>query len=66
MEDLLDFAHWVAQQVCTDDDEWEATQTVFPEVACRKLVKLGIIKEKNEEYIYKPWENDHGTVHTEL
>ena len=52
-EDIIEFAHWVASQVCVSDDEWDLNQICFPELACRKLVKLGIIVEEDGKYWYE-------------
>ena len=50
-KDLHMFADWVASEVCREDFVDDAD--VFAEVACRKLVKLGIIKLVNNEYCYE-------------
>lgn len=43
-EDLLAFAKWVASEVVQNEDEWEDNlHYAFPEIACRKLCKLGIV-----------------------
>lgn len=39
----LDFANWVADEIF--DDMWEYNKDAFAEIACRKLAKLGIVKE---------------------
>ena len=49
---LLDFAHWVAKFVCVPDEDWEDEYCgkgwIFPELACRRLHKLGIIGMDSE------------------
>ena len=54
---LLEFANWVAKEVI-DDDLWEINHYGFPEIACRKLVKLGIMKEEGDTYTYEYEENE--------
>lgn len=54
MEDeLLEFACWVAKEVCCSDQEWENKHCAFQEIACRRLEKLGIFIMENDEYIYE-------------
>lgn len=53
MEELLKFAKWVAKEVCIPDDEWENNFWSFQEIACRRLVKLGIIQKREDKYIYE-------------
>ena len=55
---LLEFAHWVAKFVCVSDEDWEdeycGNAWIFPELACRKLYKLGIIqKNEEDEWVYE-------------
>lgn len=50
-KDLHMFADWVASEVCREDFVDDAD--FFAEVACRKLVKLGIIKLVNNQYHYE-------------
>ena len=38
-----EFAKWVAREIF--DDMWEYNKDAFAEVACRKLAKLGIVRE---------------------
>lgn len=42
------FAEWVAREIF--DDMWEYNQNSFAEIACRKLAKLGIVREKGDEW----------------
>ena len=51
---LLDFAHFVAEEVTVDGDEWAYEQFSFPELACRRLHRLGIIKEADGKWKYEP------------
>ncbi len=51
---LLDFAHFVAEEVVVDGDEWAYEQFNFPELACRRLYKLGIIEEEAGRWKYEP------------
>lgn len=51
--DLLKFVHFVAEEVTVDGDEWAYNQMSFPELACRKLYKLGIVGEKDGKWTYE-------------
>lgn len=51
---LLDFAHFVAEEVTVDGDEWAYEQFSFPELACRRLHKLGIVGEEDGRWVYEP------------
>lgn len=56
---LLEFVHFVANMVCVSDDDWEdkfsGNSIVFPELACRKLYKLGVIdKDSDGNWVYNP------------
>ena len=51
--DLLKFAQFVAEEVVVDGDEWAYNQMSFPELACRKLYKLGIVGEKDGRWTYE-------------
>ena len=53
MEDLLEFAHFVAKEVCCSDEEWANKHWALQEILCRKLAKLGILAVKDDEYIYE-------------
>lgn len=51
---LEDFAKWVAAEVI--DEElwlWTYNHLAFAELACRKLVKLGIMQESDGKYTYE-------------
>lgn len=43
------FAKWVATEIF--DEMWEYNKKAFEEIACRKLVKLGLVKEVDGEYV---------------
>ena len=51
-QQLEDFARWVAEEII-DEDMWKYNHLSFAELACRKLVKLGIMQESNGEYLYE-------------
>lgn len=51
-QQLEDFARWVATEVI-DEEMWTYNHLSFAELACRKLVKLGIMQESNGEYLYE-------------
>lgn len=53
IEELLSFAHYVANKVTMSDEDWEDYHEAFTEVACRKLVKLGVISIENDMYVYR-------------
>lgn len=42
------FIEWVASEIFSD--EWEFNKDAFVEIACKKLVKLGIVKEVERIY----------------
>jgi len=54
IEELLDFAHFVASNVVVSDEEWDNNMLVFPEVASRKLNKLGIVEKDGACWSYEP------------
>lgn len=51
--DILSFLHWVANEVM-DEENWDINCISFPEIACRKLNKLGIIDTDGRRWIYTP------------
>jgi len=59
-EELLEFAHWVAKEVINDDN-WMMNYWGFQEIACRKLVKLGIMEIEGDEYVYE-YEDDEEDI----
>ena len=40
---------WLLDEIW-DEDQWELNCGAFPEILCRKLVKLGYVVEKDGEY----------------
>lgn len=40
------FEEWVAREIF--DEYWEYNKDAFAEIACRKLAKLGIVREKGD------------------
>ena len=42
------FAKWVATEIF--DENWEYNKDAFGELACRKLAKLGIVKENGNQW----------------
>ena len=60
-EELLEFAHWVAKEVCCSDEEWENKSWAFQELVCRKLAKLGVIKEEGGIFVYE-YEDDEEDI----
>ncbi len=53
IEALLSFAHYVADKVTMSDEDWEEYHEAFTEIACRKLVKLGVISVEDDRYVYR-------------
>lgn len=49
--ELEKFARWVLDEIF-DEDLWSINQDAFPEIACRKLVKLGLVGIDGD-YYYK-------------
>ena len=52
-DELIEFANWVAKEVCCLEYEWDSKSWSFQEIACRKLVKMGIVKEEDGTYLYE-------------
>lgn len=53
--DFEDFTKWVAKQIFDDEGMLNGNETdtdLFCEVACRKLVKLGLVEVTKDEYRY--------------
>lgn len=46
---LQDFADWVAELIF--EEGWELNMAAFPERACRRLEKLGIVKRAGDEWV---------------
>ena len=51
-QQLENFARWVATEVI-DEELWTYNHLAFAEIACRKLVRLGIMQESDGEYLYE-------------
>jgi len=47
----IEFARWVAKEVL--DNYFEESSGAFAEIACRKLVKLGLVEVKDNVYKMK-------------
>lgn len=47
----IEFAQWVAKEVL--DNYFEESSGAFAEIACRKLVKLGLVEVENNVYKMK-------------
>ena len=47
--DYEKFAEWVADEIF--DEEWENNKDSFAEIACRKLEKLGFVRQEGNEWI---------------
>lgn len=54
MNKWKEFAHWVAKQVINEEN-WEENnyKDAFPELALRKLYKLGIVEKDEESWYYE-------------
>ena len=50
VENLEKFAEWVASEIMSDI-EWINNRDAFPELACRRLEKLGIVRAENGEWV---------------
>lgn len=57
-QQLEDFARWVAVEVI-DEELWTYNHLSFAELACRKLVKLGIMQKSDGEYTYEVLEDEN-------
>jgi len=54
IEKLMRFAHFVAREVVVSDEEWESNECAFPEIASRKLHKIGIVEKYGAFWHYEP------------
>ena len=51
------FAKWVASEIF--DEYWEYNKDAFAEIACRKLAKLGIVRENGNKWeLVEPQESE--------
>ena len=44
----VQFAKWVTTEIF--EEKWEYNKDTFAEIACRKLIKLGIVKATGDEW----------------
>jgi len=51
-KDYKAFCEWVASEIM-DEEFWEYNCNAFPEIACRKLNKLGIVKKEGDMWVYE-------------
>lgn len=54
IDELMRFAHFVAREVVVSDEEWESNECAFPEIASRKLHKIGIVEKDGAFWHYEP------------
>lgn len=48
-----EFCEWVAEEIFGDEgDYWEKVQDAFPELACRRLHKLGIVHKEGDKWLW--------------
>ena len=50
VENLEKFAKWVAGEIMPEI-EWLNNQNAFPELACRRLEKLGLVKADGDKWV---------------
>lgn len=58
VKELIKFAHFVAKEVVLEGDRWESNYMSFPELACRRLYKLGIIEKDGSRWYYEEPEEE--------
>lgn len=46
--EAVQFVKWVTTEIF--DDNWEYNKDAFAEIACRKLAKLGIVRENGDKW----------------
>ena len=51
------FAQWVADEIF--DEDWENNKDAFAEIACRKLEKLGLVRQEGNEWIKENSDAEH-------
>ena len=56
IEQLSEFAHFVAKEIMIDEDLWDLNYMAFPELACRRLHKIGIVEKNGAFWHYEPKE----------
>ena len=52
LKKLREFAHYVANSITAEEEEFDENPRFFGEVYCRKLHKLGIIKKVDNKWVY--------------
>lgn len=52
LKKLKEFACYVANSITTEKEEFDENPRFFGEVYCRKLHKLGIIKDVDNKWVY--------------
>ena len=50
IEQYKNFAKWIAGEIMPEI-EWQNNQNAFPELACRRLEKLGIVKADGNKWV---------------
>ena len=53
LKKLREFAHYVANTITAEEEEFDENPRFFGEVYCRKLHKLGIIKMVDDKWVYE-------------
>ena len=53
VEPYIEFCNWVAEEIFgAEGDYWEKVQDAFPELACRRLQKLGIVHKEGGTWLW--------------
>ena len=52
LKELREFAHYVANSITAEEEEFDENPRFFGEVYCRKLHKLGIVKRVDNKWVY--------------
>ena len=53
IEPYREFCEWVAEEIFGDEgDYWENVKDAFPELACRRLHKLGIVHKEGDKWLW--------------
>ena len=52
LKELRKFAHYVANSITAEEEEFDENPKFFGEVYCRKLHKLGIVKMVDNKWVY--------------
>lgn len=52
-EPYIEFCEWVAEEIFGDEGNyWENVKDAFPELACRRLHKLGIVHKEGDKWLW--------------